>query len=119
MPALLVKVAERIVVPVTALCDIGPEPCDDSFALPAVGRVFVITLHNRAQAGPDTAQGIAHAVIRFTREILTQITKTSPTSSDTWKPSASAVAVHELRELLDAALVPRAQPVEPAPAPFT
>ncbi|WP_328475952.1 hypothetical protein OHS71_01490 [Streptomyces sp. NBC_00377] len=72
MPALLVKVAERIVVPVTALCDIGPEPCDDSFALPAVGRVFVITLHNRAQAGPDTAQGIAHAVIRFTREILTR-----------------------------------------------
>ncbi|MFD9286569.1 hypothetical protein ACFWD7_57545 [Streptomyces mirabilis] len=72
MPGLLVEVAERIVVPVTALCGIDPEPCDDSFALQAVGRVFVTTLLNWAQAGPDTAKGIAHAVIRFTREVLTQ-----------------------------------------------
>ncbi|MEU1457743.1 hypothetical protein [Streptomyces avermitilis] len=72
MPGLLVEVAERIVVPVTALCGIDPEPCDDSFALQAVGRVFVTTLLNWAQAGPDTATGIAHAVIRFTREVLTQ-----------------------------------------------
>lgn len=72
MPGLLVEVAERIVVPVTALCGIDPEPCDDSFALQAVGRVFVTTLLNWAQAGPDTARGIAHAVIRFTREVLTQ-----------------------------------------------
>ncbi|MFF7128076.1 hypothetical protein ACF07Y_45250 [Streptomyces sp. NPDC016566] len=45
MPALLVDVAERIVVPVTALP--GPnagEPCADTFALEALGRVFVTTL---------------------------------------------------------------------------
>ncbi|MFI6037875.1 hypothetical protein ACIBBD_27605 [Streptomyces sp. NPDC051315] len=36
MPVPLVDVAERIVVPVTALCDIDPEPCDDSFALKAL-----------------------------------------------------------------------------------
>ncbi|MEU9624224.1 hypothetical protein ACIP4W_39365 [Streptomyces sp. NPDC088846] len=35
MPMLLADVAERIVVPVTALCGIDPEPCDDSFALEA------------------------------------------------------------------------------------
>lgn len=69
--ALLVEVAEQIVVPVTALCGTDPEPCDGSFALQAVGRVFVTT-HNWAQAGPDTAKGTAQAVIRFTKEILTQ-----------------------------------------------
>jgi hypothetical protein len=60
MPALLVDVAERIVVPATALCGIDPEPCDDSFALQAVGRDFVTTLHNWAQAGPDTAKPLRH-----------------------------------------------------------
>ncbi|GHA73164.1 hypothetical protein [Streptomyces canarius] len=42
MPELLVDVAERIVVPVTALP--GPEagePCADTFALEALGRAFV------------------------------------------------------------------------------
>jgi hypothetical protein len=73
MPTLLVEVAERIVVPVTALCGIDPEPCDGSFALEVVGRSsFVTTLLNWAQAGPDTAKGIAQTVIRFTREVLTQ-----------------------------------------------
>ncbi|WP_328834840.1 hypothetical protein [Streptomyces europaeiscabiei] len=46
MPTLLVDVAERIVVPVTAPCGIDPEPCDDSFALQAVGHVFLTTLLN-------------------------------------------------------------------------
>jgi hypothetical protein len=42
MPELLVDVATRIVVPVTALP--GPdagEPCEDTFALEALGRAFV------------------------------------------------------------------------------
>ncbi|WP_240803274.1 hypothetical protein [Streptomyces sp. A1499] len=44
MPELLADVAERIVVPVTALCGIGP----------------------------DTVEGVAHAVIAFVRQVLTQ-----------------------------------------------
>ena len=72
MPELLADVAERIVVPITALCGIDPDPCDDSFALEAVGRVLVVTLRTWAQAGPDTVEGVARAVIVFVREVLTQ-----------------------------------------------
>jgi hypothetical protein len=73
MPELLVDVAERIVVPVTALP--GPEagePCADTFALEALGCVFVTSLRIWAQAGPDTAEGIARAVIDFTQQFLTE-----------------------------------------------
>ncbi|MGV9342940.1 hypothetical protein [Streptomyces sp. NPDC003688] len=73
MPELLVDVAERIVVPVTALP--GPdagEPCADTFALEALGRVFVTSLRIWAQAGPDTAEGIARAVIDFAAQFLTE-----------------------------------------------
>ncbi len=72
MPSMLVNVAERIIVPVTALCGLDPDPCDDSFALEAVGRVLVATLRNWSmQAGPCTAEGIARAVIDFVAHILT------------------------------------------------
>ncbi|GAA2919454.1 MULTISPECIES: hypothetical protein [Streptomyces] len=73
MPELLVDLAERIVVPVTALP--GPEagePCADTFALEALGRVFVTSLRIWAQAGPDTAKGIARAVIDFAQQFLTE-----------------------------------------------
>lgn len=73
MPELLVDVATRIVVPVTALP--GPEagePCEDTFALEALGRVFVTSLRVWAQAGPDTAEGIARAVIDFAAQFLTE-----------------------------------------------
>jgi hypothetical protein len=72
MPALLVDVAERIIVPVTALCGLDPDPGDDSFALEAVGRVLVATLRGWAQAGPDATEGIAHAAIAFVRQVLTE-----------------------------------------------
>ncbi|OIJ95453.1 hypothetical protein [Streptomyces colonosanans] len=72
MPELLADAAERIVVPVTALCGIDPDPCDDSFALEAVGRVLVATLRSWAQAGPDAAEGVARAVIAFVRQVLTE-----------------------------------------------
>ncbi|MFJ8666378.1 hypothetical protein [Streptomyces sp. NPDC093600] len=72
MPALLADVAERIVVPITALCGIDPDPCDDSFALEAVGRVLVATLRGWAQAGPDAAEGVAHAIITFVAQVLTE-----------------------------------------------
>ncbi|MEU1123846.1 hypothetical protein ABZ371_09775 [Streptomyces sp. NPDC005899] len=73
MPALLVDAAERIIVPVTALCGLDPDPCDDSFALEAVGQVLVATLRNwSVVAGPHTAEGIARAVIGFVAHILTE-----------------------------------------------
>ncbi|MEV7817112.1 hypothetical protein AB0P05_41595 [Streptomyces flaveolus] len=52
MPELLVDAATRIVVPVTALP--GPD------------------LRIWAQAGPDTAEGIARAVIDFAQQFLTE-----------------------------------------------
>ncbi|MFF0451306.1 hypothetical protein ACFYT4_33880 [Streptomyces sp. NPDC004609] len=58
--------------PVTALP--GPdtgEPCEDTFALEALGRVLVTSLRTWAQAGPDAAEDIARAVIDFTAQILT------------------------------------------------
>lgn len=66
MPELLVDVATQVVVPVTALpgVDAG-EPCEDTFALEALGRVLVTSLRIWAQAGPDAAEGIARAVIDF------------------------------------------------------
>ncbi|MER5996443.1 hypothetical protein [Streptomyces viridosporus] len=74
MPVLLVDVAERIVVPVTALPDAeAGEPCADTFALEALGRVFVTSLRTWAsQAGPDTVEGIARAVIDFALQFLTE-----------------------------------------------
>ncbi|MEU0214505.1 hypothetical protein ABZ281_05040 [Streptomyces sp. NPDC006265] len=75
MPELLVDVATRIVVPVTAIRamhGIDPEPVDDSFALEALGRVFVSSLRIWAQAGPDTAEGVARAVIDFVVQFFTE-----------------------------------------------
>ncbi|MDN3293407.1 hypothetical protein QWM81_05005 [Streptomyces ficellus] len=69
----LVDVAKRIIVPVTALCGTDPDPCDDSLALPAVGRVLVTTLgHWASQARSNAAGGIAYVVIAFVREVLAQ-----------------------------------------------
>jgi hypothetical protein len=70
MPELLAAVATRIVVPVTAVPGTG-ELCEDTFALEALGRVFVASLRTWAQAGPDTAEGIARAVIDFAAQFLT------------------------------------------------
>ncbi|WP_338930394.1 hypothetical protein WEB32_00235 [Streptomyces netropsis] len=73
MPEHLVDVAMRIVVPVTALP--GPnagEPCADTFALEALGRIFVTTLRTWAQAGPDAAEGTARSAIDFTLQLLTE-----------------------------------------------
>lgn len=70
---LLVDVAERIVTPVTALPDqVAGEPCADTFALEALGRVFIRTLRIWEQSCPSTATGIAEAIIGFTKEILTE-----------------------------------------------
>ncbi|MEW2576888.1 hypothetical protein [Streptomyces syringium] len=73
MPKLLVDVVMRIVVPVTALPGSNAgEPCADTFALEALGRVFVTTLRTWAQAGPDAAEDTAPSVIDFTLQFLTE-----------------------------------------------
>ncbi|MGW0424683.1 hypothetical protein [Streptomyces sp. NPDC003015] len=72
---LLVDIATRIVVPVTAIRamhGIDPEPVDDSFALEALGRVFVSSLRAWAQAGPDAAEGIARVIIDFATQFFTE-----------------------------------------------
>ncbi|MGW3498657.1 hypothetical protein [Streptomyces sp. NPDC001020] len=73
MPELLIDVAERIVVPVTALpSPEAGEPCADTFALEALGRVLVTSLRIWARAGPDAAEGLARAVIDFAAQFLTE-----------------------------------------------
>ncbi|MEW2514767.1 hypothetical protein [Streptomyces sp. NPDC046870] len=72
MLELVVDAATRIVVPVTALPGpVAGEPCADTFALEALGRVFVTSLRIWAQAGPDAAESIALAVIDFAQQFLT------------------------------------------------
>lgn len=73
VPELLADVAARIVVPVTAQPDVGAgEPCEDTFALEALARVFVASLRIWAQPGPDAVEGIARAVIDFAAQFLTE-----------------------------------------------
>ena len=74
---LLMDVAERIVTPITALPSANEgDPSMDSFALEALGRVFLTTL--RAEDDPcddlcpPSVSGIAWAIIRFVEEILTE-----------------------------------------------
>ncbi|MFE3826667.1 hypothetical protein [Streptomyces sp. NPDC059092] len=50
---------------------IDPAPCDDSFALEAVGRVLAASLRSWAQSGPDTAEGVAHSIIDFVAQLHT------------------------------------------------
>ncbi|MEO3978109.1 hypothetical protein [Streptomyces sp. CAU 1734] len=73
IPALLVDIATRIVIPVTALPDPDTDTaCADTFALEALGRVFLNTLHTWGQTGPNAAEGIARSIIGFTTDILTE-----------------------------------------------
>jgi hypothetical protein len=70
---LLVKVAERVIIPVIALPGAeADELCEGSFALEALGRVFLGTLRTWEQTGPDAAGDIARAVISFVAQILTE-----------------------------------------------
>lgn len=80
MPELLVDVAERIVVPVTALPGPEPgEPCADTFALEALGRVFVTSLGSGRR--PDRTQRRASPAPSSTSPSSSspRTTRTSPT----------------------------------------
>ncbi|WP_030222958.1 hypothetical protein [Streptomyces bikiniensis] len=72
MPELIVDIVERIVVPVTAVGERVPEPCDESFALDALGNVFVTTLRTWATAGPDTAEPLARTALHLIAQLLVE-----------------------------------------------
>ncbi|MEU0060094.1 hypothetical protein [Streptomyces sp. NPDC006334] len=119
MPELLVDVVERIVVPVTALP--GPEagePCADTFALEALGRVFVTSLRTWAQAGPDTAEGIARSVIDFALQFLTEDHEdvVEADGGSRGNPGPAGYGSADTLRQLEAVAVGQALDAHPAPA---
>jgi len=66
---LLLDVAARVFIPVTAADDHDGEPCAHSFLAAALGRLLLELLcHSVCLAG---ASGMADAIVRFTENILT------------------------------------------------
>ncbi|WP_240509399.1 hypothetical protein [Streptomyces agglomeratus] len=67
---LLLDVAARIVIPITAVDDHDGEPCAHSFLAAALGRLLLELLcDGECLAG---APGIAQTIVRFTENILTE-----------------------------------------------
>jgi hypothetical protein len=66
---MLLDIAARVFIPVTAVDDHDGEPCAHSFLAAALGRLLLELLcHGECLAG---APGIAKTIIRFTETILT------------------------------------------------
>ena len=67
---MLLDVAARVVIPITAADDHDGEPCAHSFLTAALGRLLLELLYDSVcLAG---APGIARTLIRFTENILTE-----------------------------------------------
>ncbi|OEJ22024.1 hypothetical protein AR457_39635 [Streptomyces agglomeratus] len=67
---MLLDVAARIVIPITAVDDHDGEPCAHSFLAAALGRLLLELLcDGECLAG---APGIAQTIVRFTENILTE-----------------------------------------------
>ncbi|MEU9191291.1 hypothetical protein AB0D14_43800 [Streptomyces sp. NPDC048484] len=67
---LLLDVAARVFIPITAMDDHDGEPCAHSFLAAALGRLLLELLcHSVCLA---SARGIADAITRFTENILTE-----------------------------------------------
>ncbi|GGS83413.1 hypothetical protein [Streptomyces badius] len=67
----LLRLAEDIIWPVTAVDEETTDPCADSFALDEVGCVLLSALGDWVRDSPTTAvPGIARAIIRFTVDII-------------------------------------------------
>ncbi|MGJ5899238.1 hypothetical protein ACSCBZ_45975 [Streptomyces niveiscabiei] len=67
---LLLDVAARVFIPVTAVDDCDGEPCAHSFLAAALGRLLLELLcHGVCLAN---APGVARTIIRFTENILTE-----------------------------------------------
>ncbi|MGW8065977.1 hypothetical protein ACVV2G_27815 [Streptomyces ziwulingensis] len=67
---MLLDVAARVSIPVTAADDHDGEPCEHSFLAAALGRLLLELLcHSVCLAG---ARGMAETIVRFTENILTE-----------------------------------------------
>ncbi|MFI9060135.1 hypothetical protein ACIGXQ_37400 [Streptomyces anulatus] len=67
----LLRLAEDIIWPVTAIDGESTDPCADSFALDEVGCVLLSTLRDWAGDSPTTAvPGIARTIIRFVENVV-------------------------------------------------
>ncbi|MEV7082443.1 hypothetical protein AB0N88_28525 [Streptomyces sp. NPDC093516] len=67
----LLRLAEDIIWPVTAVDGETTDPCADSFALDEVGCVLLSALRDWARDSPTTAApGIARSIIRFTASVI-------------------------------------------------
>ncbi|MFH8476896.1 hypothetical protein [Streptomyces sp. NPDC018000] len=69
---LLLDVAERVILPVTALDGQAKEPRADSFALEALGRILAGALRADDDGCPAQVVVISRTIIRFTAEALTE-----------------------------------------------
>ncbi|MEU3862621.1 hypothetical protein AB0F03_35790 [Streptomyces sp. NPDC028722] len=67
----LLRLAEDIVWPVTAVDGETTDPCANSFALDEVGCALLSALRDWARDSPTTAvPGIARSIIRFTANVI-------------------------------------------------
>ncbi|MEV2261723.1 hypothetical protein [Streptomyces anulatus] len=67
----LLRLAEDIIWPVTAVDEETTDPCADSFALDEVGCVLLSALRDWARDSPTTAvPGIARNIIRFVENVI-------------------------------------------------
>jgi hypothetical protein len=69
---LLLDVAARIFIPVTALDDCDGEPCPHSFLAAALGRLLLEVLRHGDGACLAFPPGIAQTIVRFAESILTE-----------------------------------------------
>ncbi|MDX2855180.1 hypothetical protein [Streptomyces scabiei] len=69
---LLLDVAARIVIPVTAVDDCDGEPCPHSFLAAALGRLLLEVLYHGDGACLAFPPGIAQTIVRFAENILTE-----------------------------------------------
>ncbi|MFI1607770.1 hypothetical protein ACH4YN_37630 [Streptomyces griseofuscus] len=68
---ILLRLADDIVWPVTAVDGGTTDPCADSFALDEIGLVLLSALRDWARDSPTTAvAGIARSIIRFTAKVI-------------------------------------------------
>lgn len=69
---LLLDVAARIVIPVTAVDDCDGEPCPHSFLAAALGRLLLEVLRHGDGACLAFPPGIAQTIVCFAENILTE-----------------------------------------------
>ena len=72
MRRLLLDVAARVFIPVTAVDDRDGEPCAHSFLAAALGRLLLEVLCVDDDVCPAFPPGIAQTIIRFTEDVLTE-----------------------------------------------